>query len=268
MAQIPTTAQIPTDNREFTEYLFPGLVLLMSLGNIMAEVGGRGIDLASVSVSVLGLIAVTLFFLDKPIHSKLLYIWILIQIPAITYIPSSADGFTDIAAVFDRDILNLCQLGDNISLSFGVTFGLKGGTDLALNVSIIPFFYLIMLRTLKISGLKGKRAIVHKFRKDNKLGDIFPREGTIIRRANLSNENDWVFIQLDEPFQYKGWDYFGVLVKAKDDEVYKAGKGKKVSHLRLVQDVSRITDLVLDKKEFPFVDWGLVEVLSDKKRQA
>lgn len=109
------------------------------------------------------------------------------------------------------------------------------------------------------SGLIGKQLSFKKFRQDNRLGDIFPLTGTVLKRVTLSKEKDWLLVHLSSTFDFEGNTIEYVLVKSKDGETIKQKAKNQIVYFRLVNDINNIREGNNDSNNFPFIDWTLCE---------
>ena len=111
-------------------------------------------------------------------------------------------------------------------------------------------------RSCRLQGrqsLVGKKITLKKFR-DGALGDIFPIDGTIIKRINLNNEKNWLLVELDESFAYNGQNISMTLIKRKDDKTIRLKDKNQISFLRLVYNEMDLENTT-DNTKFPFIDW-------------
>lgn len=105
--------------------------------------------------------------------------------------------------------------------------------------------------------MAGKQLTSRAFRQDSRLGDIFPLQGTVVKRLHLSKEKDWLLIGFPTPFMYEDRYYSHALIKAKDGNPIKPGAANQIVYFRLVEDENRVTDTGNDIHQFPFIDWVL-----------
>ncbi len=149
--------------------------------------------------------------------------------------------------------------GQAFTFDVGLTLGTKDG-DLNLKVNVVPIGLLILFRLLMLQGLLGGAVTIKKFRQDNKLGEVFPLSGSVLRTVTLGKEKYWLLVQLITPLAFAGRTYSHLLVKPKEDGIYKRGSAAQVSYLVLVDDVAKLHDGVNKKEDFQFADWGLVSI--------
>ncbi|UOK41635.1 MULTISPECIES: hypothetical protein [Flavobacterium] len=216
-----------------TETILPIIIILLSVMNISNHTD----DLISLSVlnSLIGIIGSALFFLKKPISTRLIYTWIVAQILIIDPIFDLSQGF---------------------NFKFGFTLGLKSG-DVGLNINILAILMLGFIKILEAANLIGKRITLKNFR-DNELEYIFPINGTITERISLENEKNWLLVELDNSFSYDGQNINKILTKRKDDKTIKLKAKNQISFLRIVLNENDLTN-TSDKSKFPFIDWIICE---------
>lgn len=240
-------------DKKTTHMILPGLAILMS-----AIALSSNYDLSNVLgfvVSLVGLAGGAAYFLKNKFASMLLQVWIYAQIPAISKTTSEVlENGSEIVAE-----QHYVDAGQAFTFDVGFTLGTKSG-DLDLKVNVVPIGLLILFRLLMLQGLVGGAVTIKKFRQDNKLGDVFPLSGSVLRTVTLGKEKHWLLVQLIAPLTYAGRTYTHLLVKPKEDGIYKRGSAAQVSYLVLVDDVAKLHDGVNKKEDFQFADWGLVSV--------
>ncbi len=230
------------------ELALPLTVAILSTLNLLNVFHGK-FTLSQI-VSIAGLIGVVLYFLRNPFSKYLFYFWILFQIVVIE--SNTTNQITGI--VQKTTIWNMSQI---INLLLGFDLGTRSH-QYFVSLNLVPLIYFSFYRLISISSLKGKRFKFSKFRENNKLGNIFPLEGTVVKRVQLSNEKDWLLVQLETSFLYLEKEIKYVLIKPKDGTSIKQNS-KQLIYLRLVYDIDKVSDGVNDIHEFPFVDWVICE---------
>lgn len=230
-----------------TESVFPVLVAVLSLVNLYL----RQDDLLSLSVllSLTGIAGTVLYILNNKHYSKLLYIWIWGQLVLIDALHADPQA----GRITYEPIWDLRQAFD---VKFGLFFD-RGFSRYGFHINFLPFFYLGALRLLRVSGLAGKQLVFNAFRQDNRFGDIFPLQGTVVKRVHLSGEKDWLLVSFPAPFEIDGISYTHALVKSKDGDLIKPGVKGQIAYFRLVENVSRVKEVGNDIQQFPFIDWVL-----------
>jgi hypothetical protein len=240
-------------DKKTTHLILPGLAILMSLIALSSNY-----DLSNVLgfvVSLVGLAGGAAYFLKNKFASTLLQVWIYAQIPAISKTTSAVlDNGSEM--VTEHHYVDAEQA---FTFDVGLTLGTKSG-DLDMKVNVVPIGLLILFRLLMLQGLVDGVVTIKKFRQDNKLGEVFPLSGSALRPVTLGKEKHWLLVELAEPLAYAGRSYSHLLVKPKEDGIYKRGAAAQVSYLILVDDVAKVHDGVNKKEDFQFADWGLVSV--------
>lgn len=240
-------------DKKFTHALLPGLAILMSL---FALAGNTDLSNAfGFVVSLIGLAGGAAYFLKKKFAAILLKIWIYAQIPAIYGTTTQPQGDGSVRVV-EQHYLNA---GQTFTFKVGLTMGTKTG-NINLRINLVPFALLILYRMLLLQGLVGASVIIKKFGQRNKLGDGFPFSGSVLRTVTLGKEKNWFLVELASPLAYAGHSYSHVLLKPKEDSMYKRGGSAAVSYLAVVDDVGKVHDGVNRKEDFLFVDWGMVSI--------
>ena len=229
-----------TNQNQTKDYILPVLAIVLSLGALSGTYDLSNIF--SLIISLAGIAAGISFFTNKKVFTILIQVWIYGQFPAIL--------FNEIP-LFDG--------GQLFKFPIGVTLDTNSGKiDLYLN--LIPIVYLTMFKLFKVSGLVGNKVTITKFRQDNKLGEIFPLTGTVLKRVQLEKDKFWIMVRLDKVFNYGSDSFNHMLLKSKDDQIYKPGNTEYISYLRLVKDPLQVTEKIENQDNFPFVDWGIVQV--------
>ena len=208
------------------------LIIVISMVNIYNHLDNV-LQLTNL-LSLVGIFTAALYFSNNIVYRKLIYVWILFQL--IVIIP----------------YLDLSQV-----LSFNFFHFSFNNDELSINLNLIPFLYLGILKSLEISGLKGKTITFRKFREENKLGDIFPICGKILRPVALGNEKNWFLVELEKPIVRNGISYAHVLVRNKDTSTIKLNAKNQIAYFRLVANVQDLLNQDGDNTKFPFVDWVL-----------
>ena len=240
-------------DKKTTHMILPGLTILMSVIALSSNY-----DLSNVLgfvVSLVGLAGGAAYFLKNKYASTLLQIWIYAQIPAISKTTSEVlDNGSEMGT--ERHYVDA---GQAFTFDVGLTLGTKSG-DLDLKVNVVPIGLLILFRLLMLQGLVGGAVTIKKFRQDNKLGEVFPLSGSVIRPVTLGKEKHWLLVELSAPLLYAGRSNSHLLVKPKEDGIYKRGAAAVVSYLVLVDEVTKLHDGVNKKEDFQFADWGLISI--------
>jgi hypothetical protein len=128
-----------------------------------------------------------------------------------------------------------------------------------INLNVFAFVFFGLNKILEVSQLIGKEITFYKAGKYNKLGDIFPIKGKIIRRVNLSGNKGWLLVELEKSFIFSQNEITHVIIKRNDEVTLKLKKGKQMVFFRMVSDINDVIDGVLPAQNFRFVDWALCE---------
>lgn len=206
-------------------------------------------------ISIVGIAAGVTFFVKRDYFYPLIQVWIYGQFPAInrTITTTLENGVT-----FEQ-LQPILDAGQMLTFDLGFAFGTSFG-EIDIKVNIVPFAFLFLLKFLQSSALIGKKLTIKDFKKENKLGNIFPLTGVVKNTLTLGKEKHWFHAELDNPFNFNGKSYQNLLIRSKEELIYKPGKGKYISYLRLVEDPNTLKEDKLSKDRYPFIDWGQVEV--------
>ncbi len=236
-----------------THLILPGLAIVMSLIALSSNYDFSNV--LGFLVSLVGLAGGAAYFLKNKFASTLLQTWIYAQIPAISKMTNVVldNGST---MVVEHHFIDA---GQAFTFDLGLTLGTRSG-DLNVKVNVVPIGLLILLRLLMLQSLVGGAVVIKKFRQDNKLGDVFPLSGSVRRPVTLGKEKHWLLVELASPLTFSGRSHSHLLVKPKEDSIYKRGRSAIVSYLVLVDDLSKVHDGLNRKEDFQFADWGLVSI--------
>jgi hypothetical protein len=214
----------------------------------------RTLDLSNIPsliVSLIGLTAGITFLLQRRISITLLQIWIYAQIPAIsrTFSSTLINGQT---AEVKQAVLDT---GQSLTFTLGLTLN-----SYQLHLNLVPFALLILFRLTQVSALVGGTATIKKLREHSQLPDTAPVTGTVLKRTTLGKEKHWLLVQLHNEMPHNGKAYSYLLVKPKDDGVYRRGKPGKPSYLVMVPGLNQVKDGVNRKEDFLFGGQGVVSI--------
>lgn len=238
---------------EANNYALVGGVVGASLFTLLTEYESSHIP--SYLVSAMGLFSIVFFFFDRERFYPLINFWAYAQLPVITRTITTVFG-EGVTVEETKTILSAAQA---FTLNFGLTLG-NEQRGLFLGINFVPLVYLILFKFLRTSALKGHRVVITDFKSDNRLGDVFPIKGVVDRTTKLEKENHWLLIELDAPLTYDDTDYLHLLIRSKDEQILTPGQQEYICFLRLVADPSKISDKEAQKDDFPFIDWGMVQV--------
>jgi hypothetical protein len=232
-----------------TETVFPVLIAVLSLLNILKH-SANFLALTNL-LSLVGIVGTILYFKKNNLYKKIIYLWILAQVIVVDR--EILDETTGIW--INKPFWDLTQV-ISVKLGFKLT---TNTSNFGINANIATIFFFGLLRILGASGLIGKQLSFKKFRQDNRLGDIFPLAGTVLKRVTLSKEKDWLLVHLSSTFDFEGNTIEYVLVKSKDGETIKQKAKNQIVYFRLVNDINNIREGNNDSNNFPFIDWTLCE---------
>lgn len=205
-------------NKSSEQIIFPIIVGVLSLANILQNL--QDFVLSSVLISLVGVAASVLFFLDFKKTSILFYVWIITQL--ITY---STPSFTYYTNQFPY-------------ITLGINFK---GNDSLIAVNFAPLFFFIGYRLLKMYDLIGKKVSIKPIKADSHLKSI---EGEITAVINRNKDGKWLKVAFVEEGN-SGLQY--VMIKPKGEERF----SRKASILAFVNECGERTN---------FIDWGKVKL--------
>ncbi|MBS3913772.1 MAG: hypothetical protein KG003_04690 [Bacteroidetes bacterium] len=222
----------------------PIVVVIVSVINIFQHI--QNLICVSNLISLVGVAAAASYFSNLRIHKTLIYIWIIAQ--AIIIERSIMDGNTGLWVY--RPIWDASQIFD---LRFGF-YWVKAEYAFGIKFNFLVIGYLAFYRIIEVSSLKGRRIVFDKFRNDGELADFFPMYGIVNKRIVISNEENWVLVDLEETFPYDGRPISQILMKSKDGNSVNLRK-KELVHFRIVPSGMYVEERNENKDYFPFYDW-------------
>ena len=193
------------------EIILPLLAIGMSLLEVVQFLFDPS-NIPALIVSLLGITAGCLWFAGHRLSMALLRIWIIAQLPAIRQLKV-------VEIPNGKQYLNSAVLDTGQGLTFNVGLELNrpdGGLEVKVN--LVPIGLLFLFSFLRTASLIGSRVVIARFRKDNKLGDVFPLEGIVLRSAKLGAEEHWLLLELDKEVRYRGDLFKCLLVRDKEGE--------------------------------------------------
>ncbi len=241
---------IVADKSEYSLPILAGLLSLYALSQNLYFVNAFGFI-----VSLVGLVASASFFWRRKLFYPLIQFWIYSQFPALIRTVSKRQEGVEFIQI--QHVVNAGQGFTFRFLEFelGTAIG-----DFVLSLNIVPFVFLILYKITLSSDLLGKTVTILNFKKENKLGNVFPMSGVIKQSINLEKEKYWFHVTLSQPILIEGRTISNVLLKSKDGEIFKSGKKKYLSYLLLVENEVDLERESVSKRKFPFIDWVQVVV--------
>lgn len=232
-----------------TESIFPIIVASLSILNI--AVNYRNPLVLTNLVSLVGIAGTILYFRNISVFKKLIFFWIFVQ---VIIIQKETMDFATKTWMYD----SYWDMAQFLRIKFGFYVSTET-SKYNIHVNIIAFLYFALLKILEVSGLIGKKLTFKKFRDDNRLGDVFPLTGTVLKRVTLTNEKDWLLVQIESSFIYNDKEIEYVLIKSKDGNTLKQKAKGQLAYFRLVYSIKDIIGDINDIDNFPFIDWVICE---------
>jgi hypothetical protein len=230
-------------------YLLPGIIGLCSLGSLTDNLDFSNIP--KLIVSLIGIVAIVLFFLKNEKVSLFIKIWIIAQIPCIV---------SETSQVLEKG-MTLTQTTNywDTSQVFNFTLGLTLNS-LEIKANLVPFLFLGFYRLLKASNFIGKMVDISAgLKRENKLGNVFPLNGEFVDTIKMDDKSIWMITKLNSPLNFNGIDFHNILLHPKEDDVFKINE-RQLAYLRLINPEKSIDNLTNVKKEYPFIDYVGVKV--------
>jgi len=230
---------IPLDNkRSKLEFAFPLFILILSLFNIQSELVSTSINVQSFGLSIFGVLGVILYFLKINFSKYLFKAWALLQVLIITKFTESGN----------TDIINFTQ---GFNLSFSLLLG-----SIQFQINFLGFIYASFIYLIGFNLLKNKSIIISPYNDSSYLNSILPIEATILKRIEISDEKDWMLVQLNH-LESEGEEKLKyALIKGKD-QVIKPKSGQIIKFLE-VSNIEDLKDKNNDKENFRTGDWAIL----------
>lgn len=112
--------------------------------------------------------------------------------------------------------------------------------------------------------MRNGRIEILGFRSDSILHNVLPVAGTVVKRANLSGEKEWLLVELDEEFHFSESKVKYVFLKAKNDKPLDDSEQKQLAYFRIALEPIDESKDDFDKKGTRFIDWVTVKVDKSK----
>ena len=116
----------------------------------------------------------------------------------------------------------------------------------------------VTTKKFNLDDILGSKIEIKSYGEYGVLSKHLPVKGEVVRRELLSWEKDWYLIKLDEPIKVAWKQQYFVLLKTKDENDVFLKRSDQPVQVRLV---NKIDDLIKERKmkrDFLFVDLGLV----------
>lgn len=186
------------------------IIILLSAWNLYREL--QTLNVLSMAVSVLGLIAAGLYFLDKKGYKSLVWIWIVTQAVIITTFrldPENESNHEISKYVFYDCIQSL-------RLVFGLSFK-AGNTRLAIDFNALVLIYYFLLKQLKTSAHIGKSYTLAAQSGSPVAAQLY---GDLIvyitEKVEVDGYKNWLSGNLSAPIILNGKEYDRVVIRVED----------------------------------------------------
>ena len=198
-------------------------------------------DYFSVASIILGLTGVSLYYRNNMAYDKLLYTWIYLQIPNISY------GGLPLVSSFP------------LSFGAGFTLGLKNDQFLEIYFNLLPVALYFFFKYINVAKSIGCYLSMNRLRKGSFPQIQFPIKGKVETIAGR-NKFDAVYqVRLDDQIVIKDKAYVYILLEPRNGNLIEPKLKNQVMGLSLCE----VPGLAYNKKKNPFVDWVTVECLTE-----
>ncbi|MBL7704472.1 MAG: hypothetical protein JNM21_02885 [Taibaiella sp.] len=186
------------------------IIILLSAWNCYQEL--QTLNVLSMAVSIIGLIAAALYFLDKKGYKSLVWIWTAAQVVIITTFRLDPENESGIE-VSKYVVYDCSQV---INLVFGLSFK-AGNTRIAIDFNALVLLYFFLLKQLKTSAHIGKSYVLAAQSGSplevQGLGDLAVM---ITDKVVVDGNQNWLAGNLSAPIVLNGKEYDRVVIQVED----------------------------------------------------
>jgi hypothetical protein len=229
--------------------LLPILVCIFSL--IFLIESYFKFEIVKFGIATLGLISLGFYVKKAKITSYLFQIWIIAQI---------FDIRTESQISYDETHLLITKYLWHTNFDFFKPIFEITINHLILGLNIIPILLLGLNKYLKANKFVGKVVQIDAgLKRENKLGNVFPLFGEIIKPIQMDDKFYWMLTKLKSPLIVNGITYKHVLILPKESPKFKINK-RHLSYMRLIDAENKIERLHPKKSRYPFIDFVGIKI--------
>ncbi|RYD98815.1 MAG: hypothetical protein EOP54_06405 [Sphingobacteriales bacterium] len=186
------------------------LIVLLSAWNLYREL--QTLNVLSIAVSVIGLIAAGLYFLDIKGYKSLVWVWTIAQVVIVTTFrldPENESGHEVAKYIF-------YDCTQTLRLVFGLNFK-AGNTKLAIDFNALVLIYYFLLKQLKTSAHISK-----SYTMSTQAGSPLEAQGYsdlvvfITEKVTVDGHKNWLAGNLSAPIVLNGKEYDRVVIQVED----------------------------------------------------
>lgn len=230
------------------QLIFPLLIIATSVLNFIAF--NELMDIISIIVSLIGIWGVILYFRNSSYNVFLYRLWIVLQVPQI-WIEYNYGTSIDYKSLFETTNI--------LKYNLGPSFYYDDLTTINFKINVLAFIYYLIYKLTILKKLTGRGIKVSQLNIHGKLAPFFPIHAEIIKRIQVENENEWFLLSLNEPIILDEIRYDRIIIDSKESDLRKK-KTKKETDIRLIKEGEDINNKAINKSNYPFVEWVLVEL--------
>jgi len=196
----------------------------------------------AIYVSLAGLLSVCLYFFNRGLSDIFITLWILVQ---LVIVKSTVEN--------NSAALDMVQ-GFGLPVYLPLTMG---GDGYQLGINLVAIVLLVLLVARPPEDLIGHNLHFAPYRGENNLGIRFPLKGKVERKLCLSDEKDWLLVNLKEPVKCKGKQVSYALICRNDKQPLIRHQTNQLVFFKPVEDVNVLNDNWNDKNNFKDEVWAL-----------
>jgi len=230
-------------------YTLPVFILFISVIAILNNV--NFLNVPKLFVSLIGIIAVVLFFLKRREVEWFVKIWIYAQFPHIVS-ESTTVLESGINVVEKNNYWNTVQYFD---FNLGVQLN-----SVYFAINLAPFLFLGFYYFLKSSKYINRKVHLNiQIKRNKQFENNFPLKGIIKHFIKFEDSETWLIIKPEKGFEFDNATYEYLLTHPQNDSFFKLGKQQQ-SLLRLIPKEFNVDKPSISKKEYPFIGNVIVKV--------
>lgn len=206
-----------------------GSISLFNIFFVLTNSDTAYINFLSILVSLLGLTATALYFLNNRSYAKLLLLWGILQPFLFTRYIGAGD------VLLEAPIWNVYQFPP---LAFALSFKLRTESAVyEIGIHLPALIFTFLARYVYISSLIGMEIRLRSLKADSYLAKYLPATATIERKVSLGDKKTWLLVKITTQES----TIYG-LVRHKEDERINPGKKQQILQFLEVPDISLIKE--------------------------
>lgn len=225
---------------------FPVIIAVLSLFVIYKFIF-QPTDIYGLISVIVGITGIILYYKGHRKYDSFFYAWVYLQLPNIYLITKTGMG-VPFASAFPAVVFPF-------NLGVGLNLTLKGGSQLAIYLNLLPIGLYYLLKYSNVDKPLGRNISIGRLRKGTFPQIQFPVTGTIEKVSGRNRLTAVYQVNLDNEIQIKDKSYKYILLDPKDNSLIQVIDKKQICGVRLCE----IPGIHYRDKQNPFVDWVTVE---------